>query len=96
MIECQNRIGIPHSAPRLRLYLAVALSRTSGEEERAISMFQEALDCVAAWGDRLEASKDVLWTRANMARLFRQMGRIAEAEEQEDIARYRIITPDLI
>jgi len=67
------------------LYLAVALSRNTGDEERAIRTFNEVIEHLNDIPQRPQ--KNLLWARANMARLYRSMGRIADAEKQERLCR---------
>lgn len=93
IIENFKRInGRDKTDPAPTLFLAVALSRIPGEEERAIRTFTEALKAldeplpVQANGVN-KPFRNVVWARANMARMYRQMGRIKEAKEQEKLAR---------
>lgn len=68
------------------LYLGVALSRVEGEENRAISVFNEGLANLFNGPD--PPDHNLLWARANYARMLRRISKIKEAEEQERFTRY--------
>lgn len=68
------------------LYLAVALSKTVGEEARALEMYKLATDNLYS-SNTVTPRKNLIWAMANMAHLFRRLDRIPEAEEQERLAR---------
>ncbi|KAJ3503901.1 hypothetical protein NLJ89_g8223 [Agrocybe chaxingu] len=69
------------------LYLGVALSRIEGEEERALKTFKEAFDNLHTSSQ--VPAKNLIWARANMARMLRGMGRNAEASIQERLTSLR-------
>jgi len=83
--------ALPEAKPKIdvvpSLYLAVALSKNPGEEERAIRVFKETIDNIYSKNIGEMPVKNLLWARANAARLFRQLNRVPEAEEQEEIIR---------
>ena len=66
------------------LYLAVALSKTPGEEARALQVYMLATNNI---NPRNTPKKNMIWAMANIAHLFRRLDRIQEAEEQERLAR---------
>jgi len=66
------------------LYLAVALSKTAGEEARALEAYKLATDNINSLNI---PKKNLIWAMANIAHLFRRLNRIPEAEEQERLAR---------
>jgi len=63
------------------MYLGVALHKQPGQEEAAITHFQTANTSSPAIGRQYRTQ---LWSRACFSRLLRRMGKIQEAEEQED------------
>jgi len=66
--------------------LAVGLSKTPGREEDALYYFELAFNT-----DLLTHNNSSLWARAHWSRLLRRVGRIAEAEEQEEWLRCWIL-----
>ncbi|KAJ3503904.1 hypothetical protein NLJ89_g8224 [Agrocybe chaxingu] len=71
------------------LFLGVALSRHEGEEERSIRAFTEAFSNLGDIPKMPE--KNLIWARANMARMLRRMNRIEEASQQEKLTREWIL-----
>lgn len=65
------------------LFLAVSLSRIDGEEERALQTFKQAFLKIRPDIPPL----NIIWARANKARLLRQLNRIPEAELEEKFTR---------
>ena len=68
------------------LYLAVALSKTAGEEARALETYKLVTDNLYS-PNTTTPHKNLVWAMANIAHLFRRLNRIPEAEEQERLAR---------
>lgn len=66
------------------LYLAVALHKQLGKEEEALKLFQDAYDHAPTIDS---AYKTQLWSRACLSRLYRRLGKVKEAEEQEEMIR---------
>ncbi|KAJ7628575.1 hypothetical protein FB45DRAFT_1059308 [Roridomyces roridus] len=64
------------------MYLGVALHKTLGQEEAAIAHFRLAFEASPYIQMQLRTQ---LWARACFSRLLRRMGRISDAEEQEDM-----------
>jgi len=86
VLEGYNRIyGGPAKDPVPILYFAVALSKTPGEEERALREFQDGLSNIAIGPEA--PVKNLLWAKSNLARLLRHLNRVPEAEEQEKFIR---------
>ncbi|KAF9527521.1 hypothetical protein CPB83DRAFT_855938 [Crepidotus variabilis] len=71
------------------LYLCVALSRVEGEEDRAINLFNKTISHLYDNGS--PPARNLIWARANMARLYRNMGRVADASVQEKLTREWIL-----
>lgn len=71
------------------LYLAVALSKTVGEEARALETYKLVTDNLYSSNTATPQTpqKNLIWAMANIAHLFRRLNRIPEAEEQERLAR---------
>jgi hypothetical protein len=69
------------------LYLAAAISKTPGQEERALAMFRDVEDEGSS-----EAYRTCLWARAHIARMLRCIGRKDEAEVEESRIRYGSLT----
>lgn len=67
------------------MYLGVALHKQPGQEEAAIAHFREAYAASPAIGMQYSTQ---LWSRACFSRLLRRIGKIQDAEEQEDDIRY--------
>ncbi|KAJ7481623.1 hypothetical protein FB451DRAFT_1236647 [Mycena latifolia] len=66
------------------MYLGVALHKEPGQEDAAVRHFQAAY----AYAPAIEMQhKTQLWSRACFSRLLRRMGKIEEAEEQENAIR---------
>ena len=67
------------------LYLGVALSKNPGQEERAIKIFQEALDNL----DKATymPHRGLIWARAHFSRTLRKKGRVKPAKKQEKLIR---------
>ncbi|KAK0227581.1 hypothetical protein IW262DRAFT_544391 [Armillaria fumosa] len=59
------------------LYLAVSYSKQPGKEADAERVFKGVENSMEAW-------RTNLWARAHMSRMYRRMGKTAEAEEQEE------------
>ncbi|KAK0493421.1 hypothetical protein EDD18DRAFT_419778 [Armillaria luteobubalina] len=59
------------------LYLAASYSKQPGKEADAERVFKEVEISTEAW-------RTNLWARAHMSRMYRRMGKTAEAEEQEE------------
>jgi len=74
------------------LYLSVALSRVEGEEERSIRAFKEGSSNNFSNGPFEVPALNLIWARANHARLLRRMNRTAEAEKQERLSRYVFVS----
>ncbi|KAI0823996.1 hypothetical protein BC628DRAFT_1420426 [Trametes gibbosa] len=77
----QTKGGKRDVAPEL--YLAVAIHRTSGKEAEALALFSAAFDDVDANGAPALGPRSELWARAHWARLLRRVGRVQDAETQE-------------
>jgi len=71
------------------LYLGVALSKNPGQEERAIKVFQEALENL----DKATQMphRGLIWARAYFSRTLRKKGRVKEAKKQEKLIREWIL-----
>ncbi|KAF9483457.1 hypothetical protein BDN70DRAFT_918361 [Pholiota conissans] len=69
------------------LFLAVCLSRIAGEEEAALQTFKQAFLKIRPDIPPL----NIIWARANKARLLRHMHRTAEAELEENFTRQWVI-----
>ncbi|EDR13681.1 uncharacterized protein LACBIDRAFT_308926 [Laccaria bicolor S238N-H82] len=71
------------------LYLGVALSKNPGQEERAIKIFQEALDNL----DKATymPHRGLIWARAYFSRTLRKKGRVKAAKKQEKLIREWIL-----
>lgn len=54
------------------LYLAVALSKTAGEEARALETYKLATDNFYSV-NTVTPQKNLIWAMANMAHLFRRL-----------------------
>ena len=54
------------------LYLAVALSKTAGEEARALETYKLATDNLYSV-NTVTPQKNLIWAMANMAHLFRRL-----------------------
>jgi tetratricopeptide (TPR) repeat protein len=67
------------------MYLGVALHKQPGQEEAAIAHFRAAYAASPAIGMQYSTQ---LWSRACFSRLLRRIGKIQDAEEQEDDIRY--------
>ncbi|CAA7262990.1 unnamed protein product [Cyclocybe aegerita] len=71
------------------LFLGVALSRHEGEEERSVRAFTEAFSNLGDIPKMPE--KNLIWARANMARMLRRMNKTEEASQQEKLTREWIL-----
>ncbi|KIM43155.1 hypothetical protein M413DRAFT_55154, partial [Hebeloma cylindrosporum] len=90
VLEGYNRIyGGPAKDAVPILYFAVALSKTPGEEERALREFHDGLSHIDIGPDA--PVKNLLWAKSNLARLLRRLNRVTQAEEQEAFARNWVI-----
>ena len=63
------------------LYLAVALHKQPGEEQKALQIFEEA----AEGNPMSQYHQTLLWARSNIARLLRRLNRAKEAKTHEDM-----------
>ncbi|KAJ7871363.1 hypothetical protein B0H13DRAFT_1634350 [Mycena leptocephala] len=66
------------------MYLAVALHKQPGQEDEAIAHFRAVYASSPSIGMQHSTQ---LWSRACFSRLLRRVGKIQEAEEQEDAIR---------
>ena len=69
-----------------QLYLASALANIAGREQEAVRAFEAAVKAQRANGATSAISTVDIWTRANMGRMLRRMGRVADAQAIEDAA----------
>ncbi|KZP16822.1 hypothetical protein FIBSPDRAFT_1047281 [Athelia psychrophila] len=63
------------------LWLAVALHKTPGQEERALALHARA---IGATQPGQNGFRTMLWAKANMSRMLRRMGKVAEAQKNEN------------
>ncbi|KAH9850195.1 hypothetical protein C2E23DRAFT_887625 [Lenzites betulinus] len=92
----QTKGGKRDVAPEL--YLAIAIHRTSGKEDEALALFSGAFEDVDANGAPALGPRSELWARAHWARLLRRVGRVQDAETQEQtivnwIVRHTMVLP---
>lgn len=70
------------------LYLAVAIHNDPEKEQEALSMFASAFDHYDEHGAPAFGPRSELWARASWARLLRRVGRVQDAEAQEQAIMY--------